>query len=176
MERYVDGDRRAFDELYAALEPAVRASLRRWLRTSDRVDDAFQVAVLKIHASRDRYVRGAPVLPWAVTIARNVAVDMLRKSSRETPLDTEAAEALPAPVETWSQADEDEVVGAVREAVETLPPSLREVVRLHKIEGKAMAEVAQLLGIKEGAARVRAHRGYKVLIEELAGFWSRRRA
>ena len=174
MERYVDGDARAFDALYAALEPAMRGSLRRWMRTDDRIDDAFQAAILKIHASRERYTRGAPVLPWAITIARNVAVDMLRKSNRETSLEPEAAEALPAPVETWSQADEDEVVNAVRAAVDTLPPSLREVVRLHKIEGKSMAEIATQLGIKEGAARVRAHRGYKSLVAQLGVFWARR--
>lgn len=174
MERYVDGDARCFDALYTALEQPMRASLRRWLRTEDRVDDAFQVAILKMHASRERYQRGAPVLPWAVTIARNVAVDMLRKTSRETPLESEEAEALPAPTETWSQTDEDEVVAAVRAAVDALPPTLREVVRLHKIEGKAMSEIAQQLGIKEGAARVRAHRGYKALVDQLAGFWARR--
>ncbi len=174
MQRYVDGDARAFDALYELLAPAMRASLRRWLRTDDRVDDAFQQAVLKMHNARARYRRGAPVMPWALTIARNVAMDRLRTKKREAPLDAEAAESIPAPEESgWSEADENEVVAAVREAVETLPPSLREVVRLHKIEGKAMAEVAAELGIKEGAARVRAHRGYKALAVALAEFWAR---
>jgi len=174
MERYVDGDVRAFDALYEVLAPVMRASLRRWLHTDDRVDDAFQQAVMKIHSARDRYRRGAPVMPWALTIARNVAMDRLRIKKREAPLEPEAAEAIPDPgPPDWTEADENEVIAAVREAVETLPPSLREVVRLHKIEGKTMAEVATQLGIKEGAARVRAHRGYKALAVQLATFWSR---
>ena len=37
-----------------------------------------------------------------------------------------------------------------------------------------MAEVAEILGIKEGAARVRAHRGYKALAKLLLGFRAQR--
>jgi DNA-directed RNA polymerase specialized sigma24 family protein len=37
-----------------------------------------------------------------------------------------------------------------------------------------MAEVATLLGLKEGAVRVRAHRGYKLLAEKLALLWAKR--
>lgn len=164
MERYVDGDLAAFDALYAVLRPSITASLRRWLRRDHKVDDALQLAMLKLHASRHRYRRGAPVLPWALTIARNVARDHLRsRVAHEQQLASEVADALPADVSAWTDQDEQEVIEAVRAAIEQLPDSSREVVRLHKLEGKAMSEVAELLGIKEGAARVRAHRGYKAL-------------
>lgn len=175
MERYADGDRRAYEALHAALEPALRASLRRWLRGDDRVDDALQETLIKIHVARGRYRRGAPVIPWAVTIARNVALDRLRGNKRESSLDPEAAAALPAPEpEPPPELAEAEIAEAVRAAIDALPPSLREVVRLHKLEGWSMAEVARELGVKEGAARVRAHRGYRALAAELASFWARR--
>ena len=178
MERYVDGDVAAFDTLYALIRPAVQASLRRWLRTDDQVADAFQVTLMKLHASRERYRRRAPVLPWVLTIARNVALDRLRsKASKELSLQPEAAEQIPDEQADlrWGHDDEAEVIRAVRDAVEQLPPSSREVVRLHKLEGKAMSEVAEALGIKEGAARVRAHRGYKALARLLFGLKSQRR-
>lgn len=177
MERYADGDARAFDALFTALRGPVQASLRRWLRSDAQVDDAFQITVLKLHASRDRYRRGAAVLPWVLTIARNVALDHLRsRVAKEQSLDQAVAESLPDEnvTDRWSEADEREVIAAVQAAIETLPPATREVVRLHKLEGKAMAEVATMLGIREGAARVRAHRGYKALGKALAGFWTNR--
>jgi RNA polymerase sigma-70 factor (ECF subfamily) len=102
-----------------------------------------------------------------------VALDHLRsKVSKERQLDEEQAARIPdeRPAFDWSQEDEKEVIHAVRTAIEALPPASREVVRLHKLEGRPMAEVAEILGIKEGAARVRAHRGYKALARLLLGF------
>jgi RNA polymerase sigma-70 factor, ECF subfamily len=177
MERYVDGDPRAFDELYEAMRGPIISGLRRWLKTDHQVDDAFQITIMKLHTSRARYRRGAPVLPWVLTIARNVAVDQLRsRVAQEQALDPDQAEAIPdeTGIDRWSEEDEREVIAAVHDAIDTLPKGVRDVVRLHKIEGKAMAEVAALLGIREGAARVRAHRGYKSLAKQLTGFWSRR--
>ena len=178
MERYADGDPRAFDLLFVEIEGPVRGSLRRWLRTDDKVDDAFQTTLLKLHASRARYRRGAPVLPWVLTIARNVALDYLRsRVAKEKSLDDETAARIPDQQEEpalWRQEDEREVTLAVQNAVDQLPASSRQVVRLHKLEGRSMAEVAEILGIKEGAARVRAHRGYKALARLLSGFRSGR--
>lgn len=176
MERYVDGDAAAFDELYAIVRPPIVASLRRWLKQTHLVEDALQITLLKLHASRDRYKRGAPVLPWVLTIARNVALDRLRsKASKEQSLEPEAAERIVAEdTIRWGDNDEQEVIAAVRDAIEQLPAATRDVVRMHKLEGKTMSEVAEQLGIKEGAARVRAHRGYKALARLLFGFRSER--
>ncbi len=176
MERYVDGDADAFDALYAAAEPVVRSTLRRWLRAESEIDEAVQLTFFKLHASRDRFRRGAQVLPWVVTIARNVAMDQHRRR-RSTPSLTPADEAAlvaDAPEYRWDRDEATEVEAAVRAAVAALPPSLGEVVRLHKLEQKSMAEVATLLGLKEGAVRVRAHRGYKLLAEKLALLWAKR--
>lgn len=178
MERYVDGDARAFDALFRQLERPIAASLRRWLRTDDKVHDALQNTLLKVHASRARYRRGAPVLPWVLTIARNVALDHLRsKAAQERTLDEEAVARIPDEDShewLWREEDEREVIDAVRAAIQELPESSRRVIELHKLEGRSMAEVAEILGIKEGAARVRAHRGYKALARLLLGFKSRR--
>ena len=173
MERYADGDVAAFEELFRQLKGPIASSLRRWLRTDDKIDDALQVTLMKIHGSRARYRRGAPVLPWVLTIARNVALDHLRsRAAKERSLDEEQAARIPDESEDlrWRAEDEKEVIAAVHAAIEELPPSSREVVRLHKIEGRPMSEVAEILGIKEGAARVRAHRGYKALAKLLLGF------
>ena len=166
MAAYVDGDGRAFDALYHALEADVRRLLRRRLRNPARVEDAFQKTFLNVHAARRRYKRGAPVRPWVLTIARNVAFDLLRKkSSSERPLAEEVALRLPDPNDV---IQEREALRSLERALGDLPYDKREVVRLHKIEGMPMAEVAERMGINEGTARVRAHRGYKALRERLA--------
>jgi len=176
MERYVDGDEAAFAALYELLETPIRRTLKRWLKDDTRVDDGLQVTLLKVHTNRHRYRRGSAVLPWVLTIARHVALDDLRKDkNRPRSLDDEMLRVIPAPEgPAWSEEDEREVIAAVRAAVDDLPPSAREVIRMHKLEGRSMADIAAELGIKEGAARVRAHRGYKALGRALLGFWTGR--
>jgi RNA polymerase sigma-70 factor (ECF subfamily) len=175
MERYVDGDEKAFERLYEVLKPILLATLRRWIRDPSRVEDAFQVTLLKIHHARARYQRGAPVLPWCVTIARNVALDQLRAVGASRLVSDEQAlgtAADPKSAPEWTEADGAEVIEAVRAAIDDLPPGTREIVRQHKLEGKDMAEIAAQLGIKPGTARVRAHRGYKELAKRLIGLRS----
>jgi RNA polymerase sigma-70 factor (ECF subfamily) len=51
-----------------------------------------------------------------------------------------------------------ETTACIREAVELLPPSQREVITLRDIEGLSSEEVCGLLGISEGNQRVLLHR------------------
>lgn len=166
MLDYVNGDAKAFDALYAELAPEVRRVLRRRLRAPHKVDDALQKTFLNVHAARARYRPGAPVRPWVLTIARNVAFDHLRKrSSSEQPLSDAAARRIEDPSDVLG---EREAMRTLARALEALPRDKRDVVELHKIEGLPMAAVAERIGINEGTARVRAHRGYKALKALLA--------
>lgn len=169
MGRYADGDARSFAVVYEALYPVVHRCMRRWINDAALAEDLVQETFLRVHRSRDRYRPGAPVGPWVLTIARRLSIDAHRRrgSNRvhltrqgEVP---EVSVAPPEPVD-----DAAALIAEVRAAVEALPASLRPVVQMHKLEGRPMSEVADALGINEGAARVRAHRGYKRLKASLA--------
>lgn len=186
MERYVDGDQAAFAQLHHALEPKVRSRLSRLIRDASTVDDLIQLTFLRGHAARERFASlpdraDRAVEGWYLAIARNVALDHLRHNYRrdrrhDTLLakgDTAGIGIPEAPV-TAEEArisieSREEVARRVREAIEHLPPSQREVVTLHKLRGMSMAEIADRLGVRPGALRVRAHRAYKSLTALLAG-------
>jgi RNA polymerase sigma-70 factor (ECF subfamily) len=51
----------------------------------------------------------------------------------------------------------------IEDALQQLPPDQREAVILSKVEGWSFEEIAELRGIRVGAARIRAHRGYEKL-------------
>lgn len=169
MGRYADGDAAAFERVYAELSPLILARLRKWAGP-DRAEDLLQKTFLKVHRARDRYRRGAPVGPWILSIARHVAIDDMRRRGRARE-DLTREGALPEPRSTEApMAERFEVIEAVRAAVEDLPDSQRTVVALHKLEERPFREVAHALGIKEGAARIRAHRAYGRLRSALAAF------
>lgn len=183
MDRYLDGDERAFGQLHAALTPRLRGLLGKLVRDTATAEDLLQATLLKAHLARHGFVVRGPhpdtaVQAWYATIARNLALDHLRGQVRERrrradggeerDLIQEIATDLPS-VEEW-QVDRDtaaEITRRVHEALAQLPAAQREVVELHKLAGLSMAEISERLQIREGAVRVRAHRAYKALARVL---------
>lgn len=91
MLAYGAGDAAAFDVLYARHEGALLRFVRRLLgaRLAAQADEVFQDTWLRIVAARASFSpQGATWRTWAFTIAHNLAMDRLRLSGREVPLDT----------------------------------------------------------------------------------------
>ncbi len=170
MGRYADGDARAFDIIYSELAPIVGRCVRGWQKDRNRIDDIVQETFLRVHRARAKYRPGASVAAWVLTIARRLCIDMGRrdKASKETLL--RGDRVLEPSFDPRNETDNvEELLVVLREAVAELPESLRNVVAMHKLEGRPLAEVAQELGINQGAARVRAHRGYARLKKQFGG-------
>ena len=170
MLQYADGDARGFETVYGRLGPIVAACQRRWVGDPALAVDLTQETFLRVHRARGHYRPGAPVGPWVLTIARRLSIDALRRRGRG--LETLTADgAVPERPreEAGPELDPEALMGELRAALSTLPETQRQAVALHKLEGLPMAEVAARLGIQEGAARVRAHRGYEALRRLLGG-------
>src|SRR5213592_1292256 len=107
-----------------------------------------------------RYEERGSFAPWLKRVTARLALMRLRRSKRrrEVALDNAAGQAEP-PV----TAERD----GLQAAVDTLPDLLRAVLVLKEIEGYGHAEIALLLGISEGASRVRLTRALKGLRHEL---------
>src|SRR5262245_6631536 len=112
---------------------------------------------------------GAGFRGWAVTVARNRALDHLRRHrSRPT---------LSAPIEQLVQvAGEDDTAGramdllAMRSAVAwiaTLPREQAEAILLRVVVGLDAEAAARVLGKRAGAVRTAAHRGLRRLARQL---------
>jgi RNA polymerase sigma-70 factor, ECF subfamily len=182
MERYVAGDRDAYRSLFLCVEPRVRRQIRA--RTGDirELDDLTQVVFLRAHAARRSYEQRVAgdddaLVAWFCAIARNTAINFLRGSYRERLQFGADAERSLADAQDDAGDPEMAIVGRValeerrarvRDAIERLPQRQREVVRLHKLEGVPLAEVARRLGVRDVAVRVRAHRAYENLRHWLA--------
>jgi RNA polymerase sigma-70 factor (ECF subfamily) len=171
MARYADGDDRAFDELYAELAPSLTRFLRRTIRDQDAVRDLLQQVFMQIHLSRERFIQGARVEPWAFTIARAIAMEWLRRDYRRRAREVAEGVALP-------EASEDpllglsaaEITAALKKELEGLSPKLREAFLLVRLDGLTHAEAAEVLGIEESATKVRAHRATNWLRDKLSRF------
>ncbi len=174
MERYVDGDIRGFEEIYQVLAPLVLRCQRRWIGNQSLAEDLTQETFLRVHRSRARYHRGAPVAPWVLTIARRLSIDALRsRGAAKVKLTAEGELPERFELPDASADDPEHIIAAVREAVAELPEAQRQVVAMHKLEGISMREIAHAMGISEQAARLKAHRGYNKLRVKLASLIGR---
>jgi RNA polymerase sigma-70 factor, ECF subfamily len=169
MERYAAGDDAAFTPLYLALAPRVRSFLMRLSRGQRRADDVLQETFMRMHRARGNFERGARVLPWAFTIARNAFFDQARLEGRRREDFREQDDRTgPADVSTPAMALEAEQTRALLEgAMHALPPNQREAFILVRFEGLSAADAAQVLDTTEANVRVRAHRAAETLRQVL---------
>jgi RNA polymerase sigma-70 factor (ECF subfamily) len=171
MQRYCDGDAGAFRELYALVAPRLLGYLLKMARERALADDLLQQTFLKVHRARTAYVRGADPLPWIYSIAHRTFIDQTRKHKRAVVRVGDADELPEVTAALTGESDDrrddgradPEMVAAALDALAELPAQQREAVVLTKLDGKTVAEAAEIAGTTVGAMKVRAHRGYEAL-------------
>ena len=162
MAAYQAGEAPAFERLYRRLAPKIRKYLISLTLNVPRADDLLQETFLQIHRSRHTYAAPRPVEPWAFGVARHVYLMDCRAWARRRRLEVEPDDLLPElPIPPASEGSEDRSL--LRRAVAELPSERREPLLLHHVWGFSFQEIAGILGIREGAAKVRAHRARKQL-------------
>lgn len=162
MVAYREGDAAAFRTLFERYAPRLQRWLHHWVFSDELARDLVQQTFLQVHRARFDYRPQAPLRPWIVTIARNLAREQGRRKLRR-PEDT-GRDALIAQTETAGDpAHRFESGRDLQRALGILSDGAREVVWLHWIEGLSYEEIGEVLGIKAGAVRVRAHRAYASL-------------
>src|SRR5664279_2913706 len=108
------GDEAAFERLYAATRAKLFGVVVRILRRQDLAEEVIQEAYVKIWNSAGQFNPGlSSPITWMVSIARNRAIDIVRKRT-ETSIEEE-----PAAMEVAADTPEPRAVGGqVRDAGE----------------------------------------------------------
>jgi len=158
-----------FDRLYRSSRDDVYAYVASLLRDAPAAEEVTATAFERAYRKRNRFdpERGEP-RAWLFGIARNAALDELRRRGRQAEL---AAE--PADLESFGSAETAEHSErrlAVSAALERLAPGERELIALKYFAGLANPEIAQVLGISESNAGTKLHRAMTKLREACHGY------
>lgn len=156
------GDAAAYHAFLKDLGGHLRAFLRKRLAgLPDEVEDLVQETLLAVHNQRHTYDAGQPLTAWIHAIARFKLVDLLRRRGcRETltdPLDDDCD------ILASSDADAADARRDVEKLLDQLPDRQRLPIVHVKLEGRSVAEAAELTGMSESAVKVGIHRGLKAL-------------
>jgi len=160
-----DADAGAFGELYRRHASSVHGWFRRRLEwaASDLTAETFAQAWLSRRSFRDESEGSA--LPWLFGIARNVA----RESARRNEVETRARRRLGLSTDLASEDGYEAVEerlsprGALARGLEALPEHEREALELRVVDELPYPEVADRLGVRPAAARLRVSRALRRL-------------
>lgn len=170
MARAQAGDGEAYRRLLEQITPYVRSLALRLSREPGDTEDAVQDVLLTIHAIRHTYDPNRPFGPWLVAVAHRRIVDWLRRQgrarARETAIEPKH-ETFPAPPANFDEANRNG--RALRAAVESLPPSQRQAVKLLKLQEMSLKEAAAVTGKSIASLKVTTHRAIKSLRKILVG-------
>lgn len=173
MHRYADGDDAAFAEVFAALSPRLRVFLRRLGCSIDVADDLTQETFLRMHHARGAFARGKQVAPWAYAIARNCFISQARSGRSKLSRASVASDQVELSAGADSSVEEQTMARQSAEVVSrtlaAMTPARREAFILLRYEGLSVAAAAQVVGISEGALKIRAFHAYELLRAALAG-------
>ena len=134
----------------------------------ERAKDCLQETFLRVYRQLDRYDPARPFAPWLLGVARNVALDALRRESRRPAEPLPAEERVPADDEAAEQVAERREVGElIHTAVEKLPANEREVFLLKQVEGLTFAQVADAVGCSLRTAKYRMRAAVDALAADL---------
>jgi RNA polymerase sigma-70 factor, ECF subfamily len=147
------GAAESFAELYERTFPRVYAYAATLLRDRAAAEDVTAQAFERAYRKRRRYraSRGTPEA-WLFGIARNAALDELRRRKRRASLATEPADVAEDHAELAVRRE------AVRAALASLDTRERELVALKYHGGLSNAEIARVLGVSESNAGTLLHR------------------
>ncbi|MBO9534679.1 MAG: RNA polymerase sigma factor [Solirubrobacteraceae bacterium] len=157
-----------FDALYRESRADLFAYVVSVVGDRATAEDVVAISFERAYSKRRAFnpSRGTP-RQWLFGIARNAALDELRKRSRRATPVADAGMHVADGAHAHDAAG-DERADAIRAAIGGLHPRDRELIALKFFAGLSNEEIAGTLGITEGNARVRMHRALTALREACA--------
>ena len=165
LERVGKGDRVAFAELYTATAMKLFGIVSRILRRRELAEEVLQEVYLRIwqHAADFDLAKASPIT-WMATIARNRALDQVRKRDLDyVPAGADVLE-IPDPGKLASdQVELSEDLRRLDHCLGELDPERRDAIRLAYLHGFSRKELAQQFNIPLGTIKTWLYRGLKQL-------------
>jgi RNA polymerase sigma-70 factor (ECF subfamily) len=178
IARILGGETQLFHELIRPYERSVFAMTFSLLRNEADAEDAAQEAFLKAFRNLSTFRGDSKFGTWLISIALNEARSRLRRRAAAPmeSLDDEGEDTRPvspALLRDWKEIpsealERSEVRMMLQEAIARLPESYREVLLLRDVEEFSTLEVAEMLKISVGSAKVRLHRARMMMQKTLA--------
>ena len=152
IERFLQGDKRAFEVLVVKYQRRIAALIERIVRNGAVAEELTQETFIKAYRALPQFRGESRFSTWLHTIARNTAVghvgsgqaqaDRAAGSGEQPDDDIGSAGTSPSPEEELVSR---QLYDTIQRAIAELPAPQREALLLREVEGLSYAEIAERL-------------------------------
>jgi RNA polymerase sigma-70 factor (ECF subfamily) len=172
IERCLAGDQHAWEQIVRIHWRKVFNVAYKFVGKHDEAEDLAQDIFLKIFKSLNTFDRRANFQTWLISVSRNLCIDHYRsvRKERETiDRDVDPGDLMPVSVEVspYMALEARDRVSMLREAMTSLPDTLRTAVLLRDIQELTYQEIADQLELPEGTVKSRINRGRTELARQI---------
>jgi RNA polymerase sigma-70 factor (ECF subfamily) len=172
IEQCLAGDQVAWEAIVRQNWRKVFNVAYKFVGKHDEAEDLTQDIFLKIFKALASFDRRANFQTWIISISRNLCIDhyrSVRKERQTIARDVDANDLQPATKERgpYAAAEHQDLRAQLRQALETLPVTLRTAVVLRDLQELSYQEIATRLGLPEGTVKSRINRGRIELAHQL---------
>jgi RNA polymerase sigma-70 factor (ECF subfamily) len=172
IEQCLSGDQAAWEQIVRQNWRKVFNVAYKFVGKHDEAEDLTQDIFLKIFRALNTFDRRANFQTWIISISRNLCIDhyrSVRKERQTIARDVDTADLQPATAERgpYAAAEHQDLRALLRQALQTLPTTLRTAVVLRDLQELSYQEIADKLGLPEGTVKSRINRGRLELARQL---------
>jgi len=172
IARCLQGDQQAWEAIVRQHWRKVFNVAYKFTGKHDEAEDLTQDIFFKIFKSLQTFDRRANFQTWLISVSRNLCIDHYRsvRKERETidrdvdPGDLAPASGDVSPLKALEQQDQ---VVMLRQAMQSLPETLKTAVLLRDIQELSYQEIADKLRLPEGTVKSRINRGRTELARQI---------
>ncbi len=145
----------AFEVVYRDFHARIYNLVARIVGNPDDAADITQEVFLRAFAHPIDTSDGCSVEPWLYRIAVNASYDHLRRGAARPATSLDRVPEVAAPGDGFAHA---ETARLVESCLAGLTPRYRTALVLKDLHGMSTTEIAEVMGVHQGAARVLLHR------------------
>ena len=172
IQRCLGGDQAAWELIVKQYWRKVFNVAYKFVGKHDEAEDLTQDIFLKIFRSLNTFDRRANFQTWLISVSRNLCIDHYRSVRKERQMiarEVDTSDLQPASGERgpYSAVEHQDLRTLLRQALQTLPVTLRTAVILRDLHELSYQEIADRLALPEGTVKSRINRGRIELARQL---------
>jgi RNA polymerase sigma-70 factor (ECF subfamily) len=157
LDAVAEGNQDAMGAVFDRYSRIVYSIAMRVLREPSLAEDVMQEVLLQVWKRPQSFVaQRGNLAAWLSVVARNRAIDVLRKRS---PLDPLGEMPLPDPRNMALETEQSWLIDKVKTVLETLPAEQQGPLELAYFQGLSHTEIAQRTGSPLGTVKTRIRAG-----------------
>ncbi|MEQ5817179.1 sigma-70 family RNA polymerase sigma factor [Marinobacter sp. NFXS11] len=165
IHRVAQKDRQAFALLYDATAPKLLGTVLRILRDREWANDVIQDSYLKIWQKAGQFQDGkSSPITWLVSIARNSAIDELRKHPTGRTTNSDELDEMPGrQTSVQEQLEDQRAANQLNHCIDQLEKDRQDMVRLAYLNGWSREDLASQFEQPVNTVKTWLHRALKQL-------------